>query len=87
MAVNEKKWYIVEQGSPEDTSFFLIHATKIELSFLYNVLEWAENEDMELEYSSLSGYIKVHPESFNTENEARQVFTENYRNYKGVYYD
>ena len=62
MAVNEKKWYIVEQGSPEGTSFFLIHATKIELSFLNKVLEWAENE-------------------------ARQVFTENYRNYKGVHYD
>lgn len=60
-STSEKKWYIVEQGSPED-------------------------EDMELEYSPLSGYMKIHPEGFNTASEAKKVFTENYREYKGVYH-
>lgn len=83
---SEKKWYIVEQGSPEDNSFFLIQATKDELAFLRKVLKCAENEDMELEYSPLSGYMKVYPEAFNTESEAKKVFTENYREYKGVYH-
>ena len=83
---SEKKWYIVEQGSPEDNSFFLIQATKDELLFLLKVLKWAEDEDMDLEYSSLSGYMKVHPEGFNTPSEAKKVFAENYRGYKGVYY-
>lgn len=83
----KKKWYIVEQGSPEDNSFFLIQATKDELSFLRKVLKWAEDEDMELKYSPLSGYIKVYPEVFNTASEAKKVFTEIYREYKGVYYD
>lgn len=32
-ATSEKKWYIVEQGIPEDNSFFLIQATKDELLF------------------------------------------------------
>ena len=82
----KKKWYIVEQGSPEDNSFFLIQATKDELLFLLKVLKWAEDEDMDLEYSSLSGYMKVHPEGFNTPSEAKKVFAENYRGYKGVYY-
>ena len=82
----KKKWYIVEQGSPEDNSFFLIYVTKDELSFLRKVLKWAEDEDMELEYSPLSGYMKVHPEGFNTASEAKKVFTENYREYKGVYH-
>lgn len=41
---------------------------------------------MELEYSPLSGYMKVYPETFNTESEAKKVFTENYREYKGVYH-
>lgn len=82
----KKKWYIVEQGSPEDNSFFLIHATKDELLFLRKVLKWAEDEDMELEYSPLSGYMKIHPEGFNTASEAKKVFTENYREYKGVYH-
>ena len=84
---SEKKWYIVEQGSPEDNSFFLIQATKDELLFLRKVLKWAEDEDMDLEYSSLSGYMKVHPEGFNTPSEAKKVFAENYRRYKGVYHD
>ena len=83
----KKKWYIVEQGSPEDNSFFLIQATKDELSFLRKVLKWAEDEDMELEYSPFSGYIKVYPEGFNTASEAQKVFAENYRRYKGVYHD
>lgn len=83
----KKKWYIVEQGSPEDNSFFLIQATKDELSFLCKVLKWAEDEDMDLGYSPLSGYMKVHPEGFNTASEAQKVFAENYRGYKGVYYD
>ena len=83
----KKKWYIVEQGSPEDNSFFLIYVTKDELSFLRKVLKWAEDEDMELEYSPLSGYMKIHPEGFNTASEAKKVFTENYREYKGVYHD
>lgn len=82
----KKKWYIVEQGSPEDNSFFLIQATKDELSFLRKVLKWAEDEDMELEYSPFSGYIKVYLEGFNTASEAKKVFTENYREYKGVYH-
>ena len=51
------------------------------------VLQWAEDEDMELEYSPLSGYMKVYPEGFNTASEAKKVFTEIYREYKGVYYD
>ena len=42
---------------------------------------------MELEYSPLSGYMKVYPEDFNTASEAKKVFTEIYREYKGVYYD
>ena len=42
---------------------------------------------MELEYSALSGYMKVHPEGFNTPSEAQKVFAENYRGYKGVYHD
>ena len=42
---------------------------------------------MELEYSPLSGYMKVYPECFNTASEAKKVFTEIYREYKGVYYD
>lgn len=42
---------------------------------------------MELEYSPLSGYMKIHPEGFNTASEAKKVFTEIYREYKGVYYD
>lgn len=83
----KKKWYIVEQGSPEDNSFFLIQATKDELLFLRKVLQWAEDEDMELEYSPFSGYIKVYPEGFNTASEAKKVFAENYRGYKGVYHD
>lgn len=83
---SEKKWYIVEQGSSEDNSFFLIYVTKDELLFLRKVLECAEDEDMELEYSPLSGYMKVHPEGFNTASEAQKVFAENYREYKGVYY-
>lgn len=83
----KKKWYIVEQGSQEDNSFFLIQATKDELLFLLKVLKCAEHEDMELEYSSLSGYMKVHPEGFNTPSEAQKVFAENYRGYKGVYHD
>lgn len=82
----KKKWYIVEQGSSEDNSFFLIQATKDELLFLCKVLKWAEDEDMELEYSPLSGYMKVYPEAFNTASEAKKVFTENYRGYKGVYH-
>ena len=82
----KKKWYIVEQGSSEDNSFFLIYITKDEFSFLRKVLQWAEDEDMELEYSHLSGYMKVYPEVFNTASEAKKVFTENYREYKGVYY-
>lgn len=86
-STSEKKWYIVEQGSPEDNSFFLIQATKDELLFLRKVLKWAEDEDMELEYSPLSGYMKVHPEGFNTPSEAQKVFAENYREYKGVYHD
>lgn len=83
----KKKWYIVEQGSSEDNSFFLIQATKDEILFLRKVLKWAEDEDMELEYSPLSGYMKVHPEGFNTTSEAQKVFAENYRRYKGVYHD
>ena len=83
----KKKWYIVEQGSPEDNSFFIIQATKDEFLFLRKVLECAEDDDMELEYSPLSGYMKVHPEGFNTASEAQKVFAENYRKYKGVYYD
>ena len=83
----KKKWYIVEQGSPEDNSFFLIPATKDELSFLRKVLKWAEDEDMDLSYSHLSGYMKVHPEGFNTASEAQKIFAENYRGYKGVYHD
>lgn len=83
----KKKWYIVEQGSPEDNSFFLIQATKDELSFLRKVLKWAEDEDMDLSYSHLSGYMKVHPEGFNTASEAQKIFAENYRGYKGVYHD
>ena len=83
----KKKWYIVEQGSLEDNSFFLIQATKDELSFLRKVLKWAEDEDMELEYSPFSGYIKVYPEGFNTASEAKKAFAEIYREYKGVYYD
>lgn len=51
------------------------------------VLEWAEDEDMELEYSPFSGYMKVYPEGFNTASEAKKAFTEIYREYKGVYYD
>ena len=78
----EKKWYIVEQGSPEDNSFFLIHATKTELSFLRQALKWAE---MKI-WSPLSSYMKVHSEGFNTASEAQKVFTENYRGYKGVYH-
>lgn len=42
---------------------------------------------MELEYSPFSGYMKVYPEGFNTASEAKKVFTEIYREYKGVYYD
>ena len=83
----KKKWYIVEQGSSEDNSFFLIHATQDEFLFLRKVLKWAEDEDMELEYGPLSGYMKVYPEGFNTASEAKKVFTEMYREYKGVYYD
>lgn len=86
-STSEKKWYIVEQGSSEDNSFFLIQATKDEFLFLRKVLKWAEDEDMELEYSPLSGYMKVYPEGFNTASEAKKVFTEIYREYKGVYYD
>lgn len=86
-STSEKKWYIVEQGSPEDNSFFLIQATKDELLFLRKVLQWAEDEDMELEYSPFSGYINVYPEGFNTASEAKKVFAENYRGYKGVYHD
>ena len=86
-STSEKKLYIVEQGSPEDNSFFLIQATKDELLFLRKVLKWAEDEDMELEYSPFSGYIKVYPEGFDTASEAKKVFTEIYREYKGVYYD
>lgn len=82
----KKKWYIVEQGSSEDNSFFLIQATKDEFLFLRKVLKWAEDEDMELEYSPFSGYIKVYPEGFDTASEARKAFTGNYHNYKGVYY-
>ena len=51
-STSEKKWYIVEQGSPEDNSFFLIQATKDEFLFLRKVLKWAEDEDMELKYIS-----------------------------------
>lgn len=83
----KKKWYIVEQGSSEDNSFFLIQATKDEFLFLRKVLKWAEDEDMELKYSPLSGYIKVYPEGFNTASEAQKIFAENYRGYKGVYHD
>ena len=68
----KKKWYIVEQGSPEDNSFFLIQATKDEFLFLRKVLR---------------GYMKIHPEGFNTPSEAQKVFAENYRGYKGVYHD
>lgn len=38
-STSEKKWYIVEQGSSKDNSFFLIQATKDELLFLRKVLE------------------------------------------------
>ena len=86
-STSEKKWYIVEQGSPEDNSFFLIQTTKDELEFLRKVLKWAEDEDMELEYSHLSGYMKIYPEGFNTASEAQKVFAENYREYRGVYHD
>ena len=86
-STSEKKWYIVEQGSSKDNSFFLIQATKDELLFLRKVLECAEDEDMELEYSPFSGYMKVYPEGFNTASEAKKAFTEIYREYKGVYYD